>query len=297
MPSVMAMSTLEKALVKTPFTTMSRNRRANDLAVFAYHGVDDPNSFVKHLDYVTEHMHPIGLDQLEASFSGEPLPERAVLFTFDDGGRTVLTEAAPLLQERNIPAVCFVVSALIGTDEVFWWDEVAALAPEGTADTLVRELKAIPNHERLRRIEHLRAENPSVRPRRRQLDRADLFKLIDAGIAIGNHTHTHPCLDRCSDSEIAHEIASSHDLLTDALGEPCRWFAYPNGNLDRRAEGALTDRGYAGAFLFDHQFSKNPPLRPMRISRLRVNATTPMHRFELIVSGVHPRLHRLRGRR
>ncbi len=287
----------ERLLLRSPIATVSRNRRANDLAVLAYHGVDDPTSMAKQLDYVAEHLQPIGLEQLEASFGGDPLPTRAVLVTFDDGDRTVLTEAAPLLQDRNIPAVCFVVSSLIGTDKHFWWDEAAAYAPADTAATLVRELKSIPNHERLRRLESLRAANPDAAPSRRQLDRADLFKLIDAGVAIGNHTHTHPCLDRCSDAEVADEIATSHDLLTDALGEPCRWFAYPNGNLDRRAEGALTDRGYVGGFLFDHQFSKNPPLRPMRISRLRVNSTTPMHRFELIISGVHPRVHRLRGRR
>ena len=83
---------------------------------------------------------------------------------------------------------------------------------------------------------------------------------------------------------------------TDALGHAPRTFAYPNGDWDGRAEEALADAGYEAAFLFDHRANPATPRHPLRISRLRVNSTTSPGRFATIVSGLHPALHRARGR-
>ncbi len=288
-------TSLERALAASVLNQLSSRLRANDLAVLAYHGVEDADRFAAHLDHLRDHTNPISVHDLAESLQGRPLPERAVLVTFDDGDRTVLTTAAPLLEERSIPAICFVVTALLGTDSAFWWDEAAAYSAPGTGVETVRRLKTMANSDRLAELDEMRREAADSITRR-QLDADDLAALIAHGVAIGNHTHSHPCLDRCTGGEVGDEIRQSHDVLSGLLGEPCRWFAYPNGNLDRRAEATLVSLGYAGAFLFDHRLARRPESSPMRISRLRVNATTPLHRLELILSGLHPRLHRLRGR-
>src|SRR5207247_11405159 len=44
----------------------------------------------------------------------EPLPERAVLITFDDGYRDNLENAAPVLKSHGYPAVQFVPLAYVG---------------------------------------------------------------------------------------------------------------------------------------------------------------------------------------
>ena len=129
-----------------------------------------------------------------------------------------------------------------------------------------------------------------------QLQREELPVLEAGGITVGNHTLTHPCLHQCDETTIRHELEASQRILAEALGHAPRTLAYPNGDHDPRVRRAVAELGFEAAFLFDHRLSAKPPEDPLRISRLRVNADTPMDRFKIILSGLHPALHRLRGR-
>ena len=62
-----------------------------------------PDVFRSHLDYYQLHFNVVGLD---AVLAGD-LPERALLITIDDAYRSVAEIAAPLLKERELPAVLF----------------------------------------------------------------------------------------------------------------------------------------------------------------------------------------------
>ncbi len=55
--------------------------------------------------------HPVSLEQIvTASKGGKPLPDNAVLLTFDDGYRSFYTHIFPLLKAYNYPAVFAIVS-------------------------------------------------------------------------------------------------------------------------------------------------------------------------------------------
>lgn len=298
----------DRALRYSPAQLVYSRQARECLAVLAYHEVCDPTSFRRQVDVIVQEFRPVSLqDVLRAVRSGESLPHRAVLITFDDGHRSVLDVAMPILRERNIPAVAFVVAGLLGTDQPFWWSEVEELvqhggstsrAPSGaSADEVIRALKHVPNPQRLAALEELRAS--AHRPARPmpQLHREELRTLEEHGIAIGNHTLTHPCLDQCSEATIRRELSKSQDLLAEILGHRPRVLAYPNGDEDPRVVQAAADCGFEAAFLFDHQLSDNPPRNPLRISRLRVDAGASLDRFRIILSGLHPALHRLRGGR
>jgi peptidoglycan/xylan/chitin deacetylase (PgdA/CDA1 family) len=228
-----------------------------------------------------------------------------VLVTFDDGDRTVLDVAAPMLYERGVPGVAFVVAGLLDTDQPYWWDEVAELVENGgrvgveqrAPAAVVALLKRVPDDERRQAIDDLRASARRPAGRTTQLRARDLLDLEEAGIAVGNHTLTHPCLPRCSDEQVRSEVVEAHRLLSDALGHPPRAFAYPNGDWDGRAREALSAEGYGLGVLFDHRLARWPLADPLRVSRLRVNSTTPMPRFRTILSGLHPAVHHARGRR
>ncbi|MGB5740113.1 MAG: poly-beta-1,6-N-acetyl-D-glucosamine N-deacetylase PgaB [Woeseia sp.] len=61
--------------------------------------------------------HPVTIDQLVAATRGEqPLPDRAVLLTFDDGLASVYTHVYPLLKLFNYPAVVSIVTNWIESD-------------------------------------------------------------------------------------------------------------------------------------------------------------------------------------
>jgi peptidoglycan/xylan/chitin deacetylase (PgdA/CDA1 family) len=299
-------TSLELLLRWSPLQVAFMLQAVRRLAVLAYHGIDDPASFRRQLAYLGRIMRPVSAgDLLEAIYGGRPLPSRAVLLTFDDGHRSVLEHGLPLLRERGFPAVVFVVAGVLDTDTPFWWTETEHLVRSGgraerlgdlTPAATVSRLKRLPDAERLAAIEELRASADGPPLRTPQLRRDELPVLEAAGITVGNHTMTHPCLPRCDDAKAVAEIERSHRLLGDALGHAPLTFAYPNGDWDGRAEAALADRGYQAGFLFDHRVSPPAPPHPLRISRLRVNSHTSLGRYSMILSGLHPALHRARGR-
>jgi hypothetical protein len=65
-----------------------------------------------------------------------------------------------------------------------------------------------------------------------------------------------------------------------------KWFAFPNGNYDRRQEFLLEEAEISLAFLFDHKLNKKR-IHPLRVSRIRVNTYDPMPEFKVRLSGLH----------
>ena len=222
-----------------------------------------------------------------------------MLVTFDDGDPAVLTAAALELQQLGIPAVAFVVPGYLDTDRPFWWEEVTMLFRDSGASgaaAAVREMKRLPNENRLAAIEAIRARHERVHLVRDQLYFEDLARLEDFGVEIGNHTYTRPILTRCSPEVVESEIVGAHRVLEERLGHPIRAFAYPNVDHDPTMVGAVKQCGYEVAFCFDHALEKLPVHDPLLISRVRVSSTTSIDRLSIIVSGLHPCLHRRVGR-
>jgi peptidoglycan/xylan/chitin deacetylase (PgdA/CDA1 family) len=298
-------SRLDSALRWSPAHLAFHWGSARTVAVLAYHGIRDPDRFKEHVAFFRRHMSPITLDDLVDAVHGRSgLPRRAVLVTFDDGDRSVVDVALPILREHSIPGVAFVIPGLLDTAQPFWWAEVEDLARAGgrtiglegrRPEELVRILKRMATAERLRAIDELRRTSPLPASTSPQLGRHDLHLLDGSGIEVGNHTYSHASLVRCSRSQAVEEITRAHEILATTLPQPPRAFAYPNGDWDGTAEEALRDLGYQAAFLFDHRSEPVPPRNPLRISRLRVDATTSMDRLRIVLSGLHGALHRLRG--
>src|SRR5207244_10929481 len=100
-------------------------------------------------------------------------------------------------------------------------------------------LKQVPDDERIATIADLRRVASSPAPRVAHLRRSELRALESAGIAVGNHSHTHPCLPRCRDDKIRTEVVDAPAPLRDALGHAPTAFAYPNGHCDARTRQAV----------------------------------------------------------
>jgi peptidoglycan/xylan/chitin deacetylase (PgdA/CDA1 family) len=298
--------TLDGVLDRSPAQGYFRWRVSHGLVVLAYHDVPDADAFAWQVDYLREHMHPVALADVTAAMRARStLPRGAVLITFDDGDRTVYENALPVLRARRVPAATFVVAGLIGTREPFWWREVDQLTRAGAAapdlppdaSARVAALKAVSDSERRAALDRLRSSAPHARPTEHQLERSELRELDAAGISIGNHTLTHPCLDRCSDAILEAEIVQAHEKLLGILGKGPTAFAYPNGNADGRALRILARLRYDVAFLFDHRVGRFPPSNPYGVSRVRISSRTSPDRFRILTSGLHSAVHHLIGRR
>jgi biofilm PGA synthesis lipoprotein PgaB len=104
-----------------------------DVTVFCYHDVKpidqgdlDPDSMavspanlLAHFDYLHANgFHPVSMDDLIAAREGrKPLPEKAVMLTFDDGYLSFYTEVYPLLKLYRFPAVLAIVGSWTDTPE------------------------------------------------------------------------------------------------------------------------------------------------------------------------------------
>lgn len=153
---------------------------------------------------------------------GPPLGERGQLtLTFDDGYASWAGPVAEVLVERDLPALFFVCSGLVG------------LRGQEARDFA---------RQRMLRTQELEFISLA---QLRELAAHQLFE-------IGGHTKTHADLGLIRDRRSAHaEIADGKDQLENWLAEAVRWFAYPFGtpaNVSPLARSVVEEAGMSAAF-------------------------------------------------
>ncbi len=158
-----------------------------------------------------------------------PKRRRAVV-TFDDGSRTVLRHALPVLARQKITAIQFLVADAIG----------------GT------------NHWDVRG----RGETPDA-----LMDVAEVREWLSSHQEIGSHTLTHPDLVKMNETQAKEEITASKKKLEDLFGVTIRHFCYPYGKWSRRVRDLVEGAGYATAVTLD--FGVNTETRdPFALRRI-----------------------------
>ncbi len=130
---------------------------------------------------------------------------RPVVITFDDGYRSVLEHAWPVLRDAGLPATLFVVTGHVGRTTCY--DEHKGGVPQEHADW------------------------------------AELERAAVQGLELGSHGETHRPLGELAPDEAAQELARSRELLATRFGR-CDHFAYPFGDLPADADEQLARADY-----------------------------------------------------
>ena len=104
------------------------------------------------------------------------------------------------------------------------------------------------------------------------------------GVEIGSHTRTHPHLTRLSDDELRAELVGSREALEANLQRPCRFLAYPYGEMDERVRRAAEHAGYEAAY----GLVSKPSLGRFGIPRADVYRGDGRARFRLKTSRLLP---------
>lgn len=175
-------------------------------AIFTFHSIDDsgsvisypPRSFARFVEAIGKHHDIVDLDTLLEQGHG-------VAITFDDGMRSVLRHALPVLESHGVPAHLFATTSTIGRSDPW-------------------------------------PPQPSDIPSFPMLDWNELEKLAEGGVRIENHTTTHPDLRATASEDILTELDHADDLIASRLGRRPRYFAYPFGYYDDRARALVRDR-------------------------------------------------------
>jgi hypothetical protein len=148
----------------------------------------------------------VSLDQCaEWLEAGHEVPSHAVALTFDDGYASVAREGPAVLARRRVPATVFVIAGRIGADNR--WPGQS------------RHVRTMP-----------------------LAGRDEIRALLDAGVTIGSHSHSHPTLNALDPTELRREVVESADRLEAIIGTPVRHFSYPYGRRSARVIEAVRSR-------------------------------------------------------
>jgi peptidoglycan/xylan/chitin deacetylase (PgdA/CDA1 family) len=196
---------------------------------------------------------PVDLDAVLDHYTlGSPLPDKALLISFDDGYRDTLENALPLLQRYGFRAVIFVPVAYMEDDT------------------------PLPHETRL--IER-GTRNPT-------LDWGLMRELDASGVRVESHGIAHRPLAEVSLDEAVREIAVSKLKLEEQLGRPVRAYAYVKGSeahFHPVHESILKQAGYEIGFTTISR-SNSPYTNPFRLGRYNVEPY-PSRTFELVLAG------------
>ncbi len=226
-----------------------------------------PETFRMHMSLVKQHFDVLPLSQwIKRKQNGETLAARCCAITFDDGWVDNYEFAYPILQEFNLPATIFLVSDMMGTNQLFWPERLAHLltgialtCPEQwnhpalewiTNKTLSYEFGAIPpNQEQLSEIINQLKERQDVeihdlintietelqlknKSQASLLSWQQMAEMCASGlIEAGSHTCHHIRLDAGQNEEtLQQEIVQSKSQIEKQLGQSVDTFCYPNGD-------------------------------------------------------------------
>jgi peptidoglycan/xylan/chitin deacetylase (PgdA/CDA1 family) len=231
----------------------------------------------------------------------QPLPRGACAITFDDGWRDNHDHALPLLEKRGLPATIFVVSERVGTEGVFWPDEVcrrmagipitaqrALVAAVGAplhgdpVDSLLAHLKQLHEEPRDRALARLRSgtRDPSVGARE-LLDWGELERCARAGIDIEAHGATHAILTRVSRDEAARDLRTARERLRERGHGRHGLLAYPSGAHDEGVRRLARAAGYAAALTTERGLA-HTACDPMALPRLGLHDDVSRTRVEFL---------------
>ena len=175
-----------------------------------------------------------GLDDAAA------LPSRSLLVTFDDGYRSLLTNAVPVLRDLRLPGVVFVPSDFIGRSNEF---------------------------------------DDGMEPEEPICSWEDLRELEAAGIAVQSHGASHRRFSELDPATLAGELTRSRRTLEEGLQRPVEVIAYPYGdNQDDSTDlrGLVEEAGYRAGCLYGGGANPLPPPDRFALTRAAMGPDTPL---------------------
>jgi len=96
-------------------------------------------------------------------------------------------------------------------------------------------------------------------------------EMQEQGMSFGNHTHSHPKLDKLSREEQIKEIVGSKEILEKELGKEIKYFSYPYGVYNNQVIDILIEQGYETALTTDFDVNKGKNINALTLKRLDTN--------------------------
>lgn len=242
---------------------IGRGQEASSARILMYHGTPrrEAAAFERQMRWLKSRFSIVPLRSVIAAADGRGALGRKVALTFDDGLRSNVEVAYPILHRLAIPATFFVCPGLVDRASWLWTHEarrrLMRLAPAARlelamewnapaqVEPFVAWMKTLELDAR-RCVElRLREATPGFVPTLAERDEFDLAgwqslrRLDPALVTIGSHTLTHVILPGASPNDLETEVRDSRKALETGLQRPVDFFAYPNGDHNAAAEASV----------------------------------------------------------
>jgi len=169
-----------------------------------YHFIfdDQVDLFKRQLKFYKENYNVISLDEVVRLLSLKKLPEKKYCWiSFDDGFKNNIVNAVKILKDFNMPATFFINTGFISHGHKKIYNDFYCYTR-----TMMGK---------------------NIEP----LNWDDVKMMNSEGFEIGAHTVNHFRLSELSNKDAYWEISCSKMLIEDKLGQKCKYFSWPYGNL------------------------------------------------------------------
>lgn len=308
-----------------------RLRKLSGAVILMYHAVVreederwiDPrfsvplHSFAQQMDFLAHNRRVVPLDEvIEAIDHGHTLPTGTVAITFDDGYKSTLELAAPVLEHYGLPATVYLATGYVTREQSQWVDALYAtfvhrsrdrldLSSEGIAPVrlcggavvsrtygmIADRLLGAQIVDRQRLLSEVSAQlRPSGRAPRLTLswDEVDKLRKRTNRVDIGVHTRDHVDLAAPTREFVEREIDACIADVKRELGISPRHFSFPYGRCNPEVREIV-----ARSRLRSAAVTEPPALVRSGTDRLglpRIAAPRKTALFPFMTSGAYPDL-------
>jgi peptidoglycan/xylan/chitin deacetylase (PgdA/CDA1 family) len=215
-----------------------------------------PELFEKLIVRLNKEFDIVSLKQLVQIISGEEKSrDRLLSLTFDDGPKSYVRQAVPVLEAYKLPSACFLITGSVDDKAIYWRYLYNFCIHKGFSRELAgfinQQYKAniLPddiisfsrnNYDRKKNLRILgKIFEELISEKEYREKEKDLFlSFEDVGtlrnnplVSFGVHTSSHPVMRCLSELEIREEIASSLDFFRIRIGDEVPMFSIPFGRL------------------------------------------------------------------
>lgn len=313
---------IDKLGINNLFRYLNRNK----IVIVQYHGICEdtftllqgyderhiPQSvFRKQLNYLKKWGYKFAtISEVVDILKGDKkIPEEIITLTFDDGFKNVIEKAYPIMKEYNAKGCIYIVSSLIGTNNLLWTDYVETVvrnSPQGIfnfnlkdeilsykLDTkesyqsamrdIKNKLRSVSNQDRILSLRQFDNRELDEIPKEFCFLSWEQLRSLDKDIfEIGSHSKTHPNLDRLEDGELGEEIEGSKKDIERETNNTILHFNYPAGAFNERVVDSVKECGYLSAVSTTQGFN-DQNTNMFKLRRIGVNRNFTI--FKANISG------------
>lgn len=306
-----------KSLIKTGIFTSLNTLGANALCrrilnhqtvVLMYHGVAKDHwtissgdwlqvkesNFRKQMEHLKKHYDVVPIDYALRTLDRKSGKPKAVI-TFDDGYANNYNVAYPVLKDLQLPATVFLVTDMINTNKLFWYDRIRTSLLGNLESNKIKEIVQSYKVRHPHTIDALVDEfirgfqlgnSQNIHNAYGILTYDQIHEMQNSGlITFDSHTHRHEILTQLNPGEPLDSIGHSLEIMRGQGIECGKIFCYPNGLYQPDHFKVLSKLGFKAATNTDCKTWNSKDFH-YEIPRIGIGRDLTATQFESFASGM-----------